>query len=257
MNAIKRPKQMDNETYSLLVGESYLNEDCLVMGEMFEDIMYQRGLEVTDEQAEFTMGMFHLWTSENSMNRPVIVNSPCGSGKSTMIDVFASVMAHNHENTFGCVIVKDKLEQIEATVHNINKTVGRQVAYGLQGYNPNLISKEDYQQQFKEQLEFPILVITQSMLNRKANAGNLESLATFYNEEGFKQRRTQLLIDEKPQLVSTFTFNEKTLHDLLLDVKKVTGGKGNQRFQTVFKQLRRKLENHDQQTSIMQPIQRS
>lgn len=259
MEVIKRPKTISQNKYRSLVGESLGNDDSLIMGEMFGEIMDSRGIEVSEEQALFTLATFHLWTQEKSMNKPVIINSPCGSGKSTMIEVFASYMVRRYPNTFGCVIVKDKLSQVEETVASVNRSVGKEVAYGLKGFNPKIISKIEYQEQFKEQLVFPILVITQAMLSRKANSGTLEEIAYFYNEESFKQRRTQLLIDEKPHLVSTFTFNEKTLHDLFLDIKKVTGGKGTgfKQFEVVFKQLRRKLEKHNQENSVLPSIQKS
>lgn len=259
MSLIKLPDKMSQEPYEQLVLDSYRSDHALIMGHMFEDKMkqYPNNKPISEEKARFVMATLKLWSTNEDIDRPIVVNAPCGFGKSTMLEVFTNYMSQTDER-FGCIIVKDKLEQVRAVVQTINESVGYKVAYGLAGAN-SFTTKEEYQQQWEDQVNYPILVITQEMLSRKANARNLESISTFYDSDGRKANRKQLIIDEKPKLIQKFVLSERTLLDLYLDVKKVAGKNSGvvKKFEVVYKQLSKKLTKHDQQFSKLEPIQPS
>ncbi|MDR7076195.1 hypothetical protein J2Y03_001198 [Neobacillus niacini] len=254
---IRLPEKMNQEPYEQLINDSYRSDHALIMGSMFADIMESRKLEVTKEQARFIMATLKLWSTKEDIDRPIVVNAPCGYGKSTMLEVFATYMSRTHDR-FGCIIVKPLLKEVRKTVEAINTTVGYKVAFGLAGAN-SFATKEEYQQQWEDQVKYPILVITQEMFARKANARNLESISTFYDSEGRKSKREQLIVDEKPKLIQKSVLSERTLLELYLDIKKVAGRSSGvvQKFEVVYEQLRRKLTKHAQQFSKLEPIQPS
>ncbi len=248
--------ELTNLEYRSLVTQSIQDEDVVVMASMLDERLKERGVVITEELGYFFVTSLYLMKQSQPMTHPVLLNAPCGSGKSTLIEVFGEYMVQKHSETFGMIIVKDKLSQVDETVEQLNKLAGKPVAFGLKGYSKELFpDKADYMYQFKEQEKFPILVITQQMLANRSHSRSLHELGFFYNEDNQKMSRRHLHIDEKPQFTKQFSFTEETLHKFFLDVKAVMKGrKLPKQFHVAYKMLRNVLETHDDKISIVEPI---
>src|SRR5699024_9001475 len=73
-----------------------------------------------------------------------------------------------------------------------------------------------------KQRDYNVLLMTTKQLERQAMRDNLESFTSFETDEGKLQRRSLLLIDEKPSLVLSHTLSARNINDFMSNVLEIS-----------------------------------
>src|SRR5699024_4256053 len=101
-------------------------------------------------------------------------------------------------------------------------------AFLIRGYSNekdddgNVMSRLEYSEQFHKQREYNVLLMTTKQLERQAMRDNLEAFTSFEADDKRLQRRSLLLIDEKPSLVLSHTLTTRNLNDFMSDVYEIS-----------------------------------
>src|SRR5690606_2536767 len=89
---------------------------------------------ITPQESEFATMTFNAWIRDKQIDKPVIIAAPPAFGKSAMLSMFLRMMCVNYPDTFGAVVVKERLEDLEALRDEINTACGVARAFLIRGY---------------------------------------------------------------------------------------------------------------------------
>lgn len=212
--------------------QTYL-ENASEMAYLWERVLQSQSVTTKESEGVFTANVFYAMQQPRteSDTKPVIVAAPPAFGKSSMLPVYLRYMCEKEPLTFGAVVIKERLEDVRQLVDQINEYDGatsKRRAIGIIGYNSDLITREQYEEQFRDQVNYPIVVMTTKQLELQTLKGQLSNFITFYNSQELPHRRNLLLIDEKPSLILNHTLTVRGLSDFLADVQaagRVVAGK--------------------------------
>jgi hypothetical protein len=188
-------------------------------------------------------------------DKPIVIPAVPGLGKTLFI---IELIKHKLKTGgfFGAVIVVERQSTIDEITGFLNRAVpslekpglfGTFVgpdlgcAYALKGYSPDYC-KKGYPQykpsqcktcdvsfmecrvkhNFVKQMDFPIVVISQSRLFQMSDKDDLLQSLSYWRSGGSKHKRELLLIDERPKLVENVATNSTMLDTLLTDVQEYT-----------------------------------
>jgi len=122
----------------------------------------------------FAYNTFKLWQQSGVLDLPVIVGAQPGFGKSTMLTVYLRYMVRNYPDTFGAIIVKERIEDMKRLADEVNgdKVDGplfRQdkYAYFIQGFDEDQMTREHYEEQFTVQSNYNVVIMTKNNSNYK------------------------------------------------------------------------------------------
>jgi len=217
---------------------------------------------ITPQESEFATMTFNAWIRDKQIDKPVIIAAPPAFGKSAMLSMFLRMMCVNYPDTFGAVVVKERLEDLEALRDEINTACGVARAFLIRGYNSDEMSRLEYEEQFVKQREYNVLLMTTKQLERQAMRDNLEDFTSFETDGGKLQRRSLLLIDEKPSLVLSHTLSARNINDFMSDILEISRERGGKvksyfnRVRQVVDELRYLLESPETETGEFKPIDR-
>ncbi|MDY0409957.1 hypothetical protein [Paracerasibacillus soli] len=79
---------------------------------------------ITPSQSEFATMTFNTWLRDRRIDKPVIIAAPPAFGKSAMMSMFLRVMCANFPDTFGAVVVKERLDDLKELRDEINEACG-------------------------------------------------------------------------------------------------------------------------------------
>src|SRR5699024_8496673 len=140
---------------------------------------------VTPKEAEFATMTFNAWLRDRALDRPLVLAAPPAFGKSAMLSMYLRMMTCNFPDTFGAVVVKERLEDLEQLQREINESCGTERAFLIRGYSNekdddgNVMSRLEYSEQFHKQREYNVLLMTTKQLERQAMRDNLEAFTSF------------------------------------------------------------------------------
>ena len=213
------------------------------------------------QELMFAYHIFEEWKKERKLTRPVIVAAEPGFGKSTMLKTFLRDRVRSRDQygrvigqseTFGAIIVKQKLDDIEALSEYINAdnfttplVKRNSYAYYIQGYNPEIMTRQDYEKQFVAQEHYNVVLMTMEQFRLQTIKENLYKF-THFTPEGskWKVRRNLLIIDEKPKIVITDTLTVQDITRIMGDIRRVSGHAYTKDYE-LLKSLRDRLEAPD------------
>jgi len=203
--------------------QTYL-DNASEMACLWDRVLQSQSVTTKPSESVFTANVFYAMQQPRteSDTKPVIVAAPPAFGKSSMLPIYLRYMCENEPLTFGAVVVKERLEDVRQLVDQINGYDGvtsKRHAIGIIGYNSDLITREQYEEQFRDQVNYPIVVMTTKQLELQTLKGQLSNFITFYNSQDLPRRRNLLLIDEKPSLILNHTLTVRGLSDFLADVQ--------------------------------------
>ncbi|SDM61009.1 hypothetical protein SAMN04488137_1011 [Fictibacillus solisalsi] len=204
----------DKSSMDLVFSGAGFDIDAIDKALHFREILHSRGLELSDDEFNFSRAVFGAWNYEGQMVTEMAVCAPCGFGKSTMLEVWAT---HNHKNKtapWGGIIAKFKRSQVEEFCQAINTQAGETIAFPLLGKDENMTHSE-YLRQFELQKRFPILVMTHKMLELLTVQEKLTEFTKWYDFDGDARRRTQLFIDERPNFINTESMSLEEIERLV------------------------------------------
>ncbi|MFC0300139.1 hypothetical protein ACFFIS_04785 [Virgibacillus soli] len=217
---------------------------------------------ITPSQSEFATMTFNTWLRDRRIDKPVIIAAPPAFGKSAMMSMFLRVMCANFPDTFGAVVVKERLDDLKELRDEINEACGIKRAYLIEGYDKEVHSRLDYEDQFVNQREYNVLLMTTKQLERQSLRDNLESFTSFETDAGKLQRRSLLLIDEKPSLVLSHTLSARNLNEFMSDVLEISrDNKGKlksyyNRVRQIVEEVRAKLEGQEIEAGAFPAVDR-
>ena len=209
---------------------------------------------ITPAESEFATMTFNAWINDRPIDRPIIIAAPPAFGKSAMLSMFLRINCINFPDTFGAVVVKERLEDLRRLKNEINEACGVDRAFLIEGYDKDKHNRLDYEEQFVKQREYNVLLMTTKQLERQAMRDNLESFTSFETDAGKLQRRSLLLIDEKPSLVLSHKLSVRDLNKFMSDIYEIRRDPRDRiksyynRVKQLVDELRAKLENHENET---------
>ncbi len=200
-----------------------LDQSC-EMAYGWERALKVQGVTPVEHETRYTASVLYAMQQPRIERdtKPVIVAAPPAFGKSTMLPIYLRYMCDNEPKSFGAVVVKERVADVEALVNAINATGGplqKRYAIGIKGYSSDSMTREQYEEQFRDQVNYNVVVMTTKQLELQTLKGQLSNFVTFYNTDGMPRRRNLLLIDEKPSLVLNHTLTTRNLSTFLADVQ--------------------------------------
>jgi len=217
---------------------------------------------VTPSELEFATMTFNAWISDRKIDKPVIIAAPPAFGKSAMLSMYLRIMTSNFPDTFGAVVVKERIDDLIELRDEINAACDKDRAFMIRGYDAETMSRLEYGEQFHKQREYNVLLMTTKQLERQSMRDNLEAFTSFETDGGQLQRRSLLLIDEKPSLVLSHRLTARSLNDFMSDVLDVSrDARGRlkpyyNRVRQVVDELRSELENPETPAGEFKAIDR-
>jgi len=198
------------------------------INETAERLVFEWGVELgkhgqtaKPHENTFAYNTFKLWQQQGVLELPVIVGAQPGFGKSTMISVYLRYMVREYPDTFGAIIVKERIEDMERLANEINgdeveSLLFRQnnYAYYIRGYDEKEMTREHYEEQFTAQAQYNVVIMTTKQFELQALKDNLGAFGRFKDSRGSNKPRRLLLIDEKPSLVVSNRLNYEQLNVL-------------------------------------------
>jgi hypothetical protein len=213
---------------NFIEGQRAIDVDLILAD--FHRLMQSRGHTVTIRDLTYAYWTLSAWIRPEPMTHPAVIAAPCGFGKSTLMELYVRYMVRKYPETFGCIVIKDKRDEVAAFVSAINvDNIGSGIvqrrnayAFGVYGFRAEEMSRRDYYAQFTEQENYPVVAMTKEMWARQSNVRNIDQFQNFRISGRTKRRRTLLLIDERPNLVSTYAFTATNLSDLIEAVRLIS-----------------------------------
>jgi hypothetical protein len=207
--------------------------------EQSESLVKQWGAEMckygdispTTQDSMFAHFTFEAWNYPHVLDKPVVVAAPPGFGKSTMLSIYLRHMVRTHSDTFGAIIVKERVEDTERLAEYINNeehtTMAgllrkKKYAYVIRGFDESTMTYESYQEQFTTQSNYPIVIMTTKQFEIQVLKDNLSTFASFRDGGENKRPRRTLIIDEKPSLTIPYRITSADLNDLVDDIRKAS-----------------------------------
>jgi hypothetical protein len=227
---------LDNpKEFTHLIGLMKANKLAQEMNNTFIEVMSQRGKKLTEQEKFFSLANFHFMSYEAPYRTPIVSAGYTGFGKTTMMITFVETMSQLRPETFGCVIAVEKITQINELEKALNKN--GKIAFGLKG-SQLFTDKAKYRSQFDEQAKFPVLILTHAMLEVITKTSKLHEIDFWYNYTGAKQRRVQLLIDEKPKLLNNVVITPDRLNRFVDLVRGINQRKHGSDFEGYYLRVR-------------------
>jgi len=218
---------------------------------------------ITPSETEFATMTFNAWLRDKAIDKPVIIAAPPAFGKSAMLSIYLRMMTFNFPDTFGAVVVKERLDDLRVLRDEINEACGVKRAFLIEGYDKENMTRLDYEEQFYKQREYNVLLMTTKQLERQSLRDNLESFTSFETEAGKLQRRSLLLIDEKPSLILSHTLSARNINEFMSDVLEISRDNRGKlksyynRVRQVVEEVRSLLESPETETGEFMPTDRS
>ncbi|MZP30889.1 DEAD/DEAH box helicase family protein [Heliobacterium undosum] len=192
---------------------------------------------ISDVHKEQIYSAFNILLKAKRDDKPMLINMVTGSGKSTIIKVYIKHKVMS-DGSFGCLVVKERRDDVIDFATELNNYIGKEVAYPLYGFdeldcldNANRNQKKHkscpvrkgnyvcrhkkncrYYNQFEEQKKYPIVVLTHKRLYEDARNNKISSNYNSFNLLGQKFARETLIIDEQPHLISNNTLTEEMFY---------------------------------------------
>ncbi|MCM3732735.1 DEAD/DEAH box helicase family protein [Fictibacillus nanhaiensis] len=194
----------------------------------------------TSSELLFAYHMFEWFKSEQTLTKPVILACPPGYGKSTGLRTFLHHIVRT-DPTYGAIVVKEKVEDIEALANYINGEHGR-FAYYIKG-SDRYETREQYDIQFAEQERYPIVLMTMEQLKLQTVKNGLKDFGRFVLQ-GTKRkiRRGNLFIDERPKLSVSTLISTQDLTKFMEGIRSVGVDQYKGTYE-LLRELRNKLED--------------
>lgn len=181
------------------------------------------GVKPSENDFLYTKEVFYYWQQTSTIARPVIVAAPPAFGKSTMLSVFLRRMCMLKPDSFSAIVVKERVEDVEAIVKEINSgIIGGKYAYGIRGFDEEVITREEYDDQFSEFIFYNVVVMTTKQFELQTLKKKLSNFTPFTNAYGRDNPRRLLLIDEKPSLVINHGLTTREVSNFLSDVQQAS-----------------------------------
>ncbi|SIS54100.1 hypothetical protein [Salimicrobium flavidum] len=209
----KQPLKVERDAHINEIAERLVGDWCLAL--------WEHGHTPTPSENMFAYQTFKLWQQTGVLDLPVIVGAQPGYGKSTMLTVFLRYMVRNQPNTFGAIVVKERVEDIKRLADEINEegtqnglTQMNNYAYYIRGYNSEEMTREHYEEQFTTQAQYNVVIMTTKQFELQALRDKLGKFGRFKDSRGMNRPRRTLLIDEKPSLVVSHKLGYDELNGL-------------------------------------------
>jgi hypothetical protein len=197
-----------------------------------ERLVLEWGIELGDHghtpmphENLFAYQTFRLWQETGVLDLPVIVGAQPGFGKSTMLSVYLRYMVRKHPDTFGAIVVKERLDDLQELADEINRddrgdglTTLNNYAYYIEGFDEERMTREHYEDQFTTQAQYNVVIMTTKQFELQALKDNLGTFRRFKDSRGMNRPRRTLLIDEKPSLVISQRLSYDQLNRMKADI---------------------------------------
>jgi hypothetical protein len=225
MNAVLRT--LANEAKKPLVLDKSASVDTTAERLVFDWAVElgNHGHEPLPHENLFAYQTFKLWQQTGVLELPVIVGATPGFGKSTMLSVYLRYMVRKHPDTFGAIVVKERIDDLRSLADEINledKGGGVQIrhnfAYFIEGFDEQRMTREHYEEQFTTQAQYNVVIMTTKQFELQALKDNLSAFSRFKDSRGMNRPRRTLLIDEKPALVISQRLTFEQLNKLRSDI---------------------------------------
>ncbi|RDY72563.1 hypothetical protein DXT76_01080 [Halobacillus trueperi] len=216
------------------------DREAIDMAMRFHGTMRDRGIELTPDEIDFAKVSYHVWNYEKQMPTPIVNCAPAGFGKSTMLQTWVEHKQRNSKNLFGAIVVKQKIEQVKEFAKAVNESTGELTAYPLLG-RANYETEKEYKEQFDFHKQAPVLVLTHKMLEILTSQEKLPEFSLWYDSERQARRRTQLIIDERPQFIELTTISATQLEQFT-ELVKVVSHKANGEVDSYYSEVKKQAE---------------
>lgn len=223
------------------------------MASEWERLLLQNDAEPSRADINYATQTFAVWQETRIIDKPVIIAAPPAFGKSTMLSVFLCEMVKKEQETFSAIIVKERVADVRVLVDEINSgIIGSKNAYAINGYDPSIMTREQYNEQFNEFVFYNVVVMTTKQFELQTLKKNLTKFVDYRNKFGRSLPRRLLIIDEKPALVLNHTLTTRSLNTFMSDVQQASRNAIGERASyyaktlSVVNQLRKVLESGEE-----------
>lgn len=175
---------------------------------------------INEKHKSYVIDVVTILLKGKPSNTADLVPLDIGAGKSIIIEIFISEMLKIEPN-YGCVVVKERIEDVQGLVKRINERVGKEVSYPIYGFEADECLANQTQcvpkvgnyrnckykrqcrfnNRFSEQRNHPIAVIAHERLFYNNSKDILFKNFGEFEYEGNVLTRNKLFIDEKPKLL--------------------------------------------------------
>ncbi|GGE80374.1 hypothetical protein [Priestia taiwanensis] len=253
-----------NETKTLFnfspISEADIETAELLHGWVNELQVY--GAKPKAQDITFAHNIFEVWKRPEVLDRPAIVAAPPGFGKSTMLSIFLRYMVRTYPDTFGAIIVKERLDDIERLATYINhdstnyaRLVRRNnYAYSIRGFDDSIMTREHYEEQFTTQANYNVVIMTTKQFELQVLKDNLNTFASFRDGGENRRPRRTLIIDEKPSLTVPYQLTSRELNELVDDIRACSYRSSGRikRYYEKARQLINKLRDQIEATDVVE-----
>jgi hypothetical protein len=202
------------------------NDDAEEVTTLWDMTMREYGAELDGIDVGFAYQTFFTWSQPGVLDLPVIVGATPGFGKSTMLSTYLRHMVRKHPDTFGAIVVKERLDDMDRLADEINSDGTEQpallrrnnYAYVIRGYDENEMTREHYEEQFTTQAQYNVVIMTTKQFELQALKDNLGAFGRFRDGRGSNKPRRLLLVDEKPSLIVSHRLDYEQLNTLKADI---------------------------------------
>lgn len=170
-------------------------------------ILEERGIAVTDADLDAARQLEHVITSYNRPQPLVVASLPTGWGKSTFIQALTA----DYDRPYLVVLPR------KSSVAKLQAALGDH-AFALKGrqdFGEN--GEGEYYNQFNKGREYPVLICTASMFSFSARNGRYKRYLRDQVVNKMSRSRA-ILMDEAPELLSTYSITETELQNVLRDM---------------------------------------
>lgn len=189
----------------------------------WERKLKSEGAEPTALETQYVVKTFYTWQQTQTIDKPVIIAAPPAFGKSTMLGVFLHDMCRREHDRFSAIVVKERVEDVNALVEEINgDIVNGKYAYAIRGFDRETMTREEYAEQFNEFVYYNVVVMTTKQFELQTLKKRLVNFKEFTDACGRSHPRHLLLIDEKPSLVLNHALTTRDLNTFLADVQEAS-----------------------------------
>lgn len=170
-------------------------------------ILEERGIAVTDADLDAARQLEHVITSYNRPQPLVVASLPTGWGKSTFIQALTA----DYDRPYLVVLPR------KSSVAKLQAALGDH-AFALKGlldFGDN--GEGAYFQQFNDCRKYPVVICTASMFSFSARNGRYKRYLRDQVVNKVSRSRA-ILMDEAPELLSTYSITETALQNVLRDM---------------------------------------
>lgn len=173
----------------------------------WHEILEDRGITVTDVDLDAARQLEHVITSYNRPQPLVVASLPTGWGKSTFIQALTA----DYDRPYLVVLPrKSNVAKLQAALGDHAFALKGRQDFGENG-------EGDYYNQFNKGREYPVLICTASMFSFSARNGRYKRYLRDQVVNKVSRSRA-ILMDEAPDLLSTYSITETELQNVLRDM---------------------------------------